>query len=67
MNKFRRMNIIASDFHNPNDPAYSAEDDPTVANAGKILGLFSVDELPQLISVLTADICVIGQSIQGQA
>ena len=67
MNKFRSMNIIATDFHNPNDPAHNTDDDPTVTNAGRVLGFFSVDELPQPISVLTVDIRVIAQSIQGQA
>ncbi len=49
------MHLNAAD-----DPVFKMKDDPRITPAGRILRKFSLDELPQLISVLQGDMSLVG-------
>ena len=60
MYKFRSMKMNAPDIRNADNSTYNAPDDPRITKVGKILRKTSVDELPQLLNVLTGDMSLIG-------
>lgn len=67
MLKFRSMVIDAEerlkelrDKSDGNDVLFKMRDDPRVTKVGRVLRRYSIDELPQLINVLTGDMSLIG-------
>lgn len=60
--KFRTM-VVGADA----GPAYTAGNDPRITRVGKVLRIFRVDELPQLINVLAGDMSLIGPRPDGSA
>ena len=54
--KFRTMIEEAE----KNGPQFTNEDDPRITKIGKIMRVFRIDEVPQLINVLKGDINLIG-------
>jgi lipopolysaccharide/colanic/teichoic acid biosynthesis glycosyltransferase len=65
--KFRTMVVNADDLkkdlwqHNErNGPTFKMKEDPRVTPLGRILRKFSLDELPQLWSVLKGDMSLVG-------
>jgi lipopolysaccharide/colanic/teichoic acid biosynthesis glycosyltransferase len=58
--KFRTMVDKAPDLRNKDGSAYNADDDPRVTKVGKILRKTSIDELPQLLNVLTGEMSMVG-------
>ncbi len=60
MYKFRSMRVNAPDLRNEDGTTFNSKDDPRVTKIGKVLRKTSVDELPQLLNVLTGDMSWIG-------
>lgn len=60
MYKFRSMNVNAPDIRNEDGSTYSSKNDPRLTKIGKILRKTSLDEIPQILNVLTGDMSVIG-------
>ena len=67
MVKFRTMDVDAEerlselvDLKELDEPAFKIADDPRVTRAGRFLRRFSLDELPQLINVLSGDMSLVG-------
>jgi lipopolysaccharide/colanic/teichoic acid biosynthesis glycosyltransferase len=65
--KFRTMVVNADElraalsWHNERrGPAFKMKNDPRITSAGKLLRRFSIDELPQLLSILKGDMSFIG-------
>jgi undecaprenyl phosphate N,N'-diacetylbacillosamine 1-phosphate transferase len=58
--KFRTMVDKAPDLRNKDGSAYNADDDPRVTKIGKFLRKTSIDELPQLLNVLTGEMSMVG-------
>ena len=54
--KFRTMVEEAE----KNGPQFTNEDDPRITKIGKIMRVFRIDEVPQLVNVLKGDINLIG-------
>jgi len=54
--KFRSMVINAEKLGGPS----TADDDPRITKAGKLVRKFKLDELPQLINVLKGEMSVVG-------
>lgn len=68
MYKFRSMKVNADDVEKLFTPVQLAEykkecklvNDPRITKVGKVIRRFSIDELPQLVSVLKGDMTLIG-------
>jgi len=58
--KFRTMAHNAPALLSLDGDTYSGSDDPRVTGLGRVLRKFSLDELPQLLNVLTGDMSLIG-------
>jgi lipopolysaccharide/colanic/teichoic acid biosynthesis glycosyltransferase len=54
--KFRTMVVDAEKLGGPS----TADDDPRVTRAGKILRKYKLDELPQLVNVLKGEMSIVG-------
>jgi Undecaprenyl-phosphate glucose phosphotransferase len=57
MLKFRTMR---SDLDDADQPRWTTRDDPRVTRLGRLLRKTSLDELPQLLNVLTGDMSLVG-------
>lgn len=60
MYKFRSMKSNAPDIRLADGSTYNGEDDPRVTKVGKVLRSTSIDEVPQLLNVLTGKMSLIG-------
>lgn len=60
MYKFRSMKINAPDIRNEDGSTFNAEDDPRLTKIGIFIRKTSLDELPQILNVLTGDMSFIG-------
>ncbi len=60
MYKFRTMKVNAPDLRNSDGSTFNSSDDMRVTKIGKILRKLSIDEIPQILNVLTGDSGIIG-------
>lgn len=60
MIKFRSMKVNAPDIRLEDGSTYNAEDDPRVTKVGKFLRKTSIDEIPQILNILTFKMSIIG-------
>ena len=60
MIKFRTMKMNAPDIRNKDGSTYNNDDDSRLTKIGKILRKTSIDELPQIINVITGDMSIVG-------
>jgi undecaprenyl phosphate N,N'-diacetylbacillosamine 1-phosphate transferase len=58
--KFRTMNENAPDIRNADGSTFNAERDPRVTRVGRVLRTTSLDELPQLLNILTGRMSFVG-------
>jgi exopolysaccharide biosynthesis polyprenyl glycosylphosphotransferase len=65
--KFRTMRVGADDekatlevLNEVDGPLFKLKDDPRVTSVGRVLRATSLDELPQLLNVLTGDMSLVG-------
>ena len=60
MYKFRSMKVEAPDLRNPDGSTYNSPTDPRLTKIGKFLRQSSIDEIPQIINVLKAEMSFVG-------
>lgn len=60
MLKLRTMRVGAPDVRNADGTTYSSPDDPRTTRVGRLLRRTSVDELPQLLNVITGRMSLVG-------
>lgn len=60
MCKFRSMKVNAPDIRLDDGSTYNGEDDPRVTRVGRFLRKTSLDEVPQLLNILTFRMSIIG-------
>ncbi|MDR7002188.1 sugar transferase [Neobacillus niacini] len=60
MYKFRSMKVNAPDIRNTDGSTFNSENDPRVTKIGRILRKTSIDEIPQILNVLTGDMSLVG-------
>lgn len=60
MYKFRSMKVNAPDLRSEDGGTFNAEDDPRVTRIGHVLRKTSLDELPQIINILKAEMSFVG-------
>lgn len=60
MLKFRSMKINAPDIRLSDGSTYNADDDPRVTKVGRFIRKTSIDEIPQILNILTGDMSFIG-------
>ena len=60
MYKFRSIKVNAPDIRNKDGSTYNGNDDPRMTKVGKIIRKTSLDELPQIINVLSGKMSFIG-------
>jgi undecaprenyl phosphate N,N'-diacetylbacillosamine 1-phosphate transferase len=60
MYKFRSMRVNAPDVRNPDGSTYSSENDERLTRIGTFIRKTSLDELPQLLNILSGDMSVVG-------
>jgi len=60
MIKFRSMKPDSPDLRNKDGSTFNAEDDPRLTRAGRFLRKTSIDELPQLINILSGEMSFVG-------
>lgn len=60
MYKFRTMVVDAPDIRRPDGSAYCSADDPRITKVGGFLRKSSIDEVPQILNVLTGKMSLIG-------
>lgn len=58
--KFRSMKINAPDLRNNDGSTFNSIDDPRLTKIGKFIRKTSIDEIPQIINILTGDMSFIG-------
>lgn len=58
--KFRSMEVDAKDIRNADNSTFSSSSDPRVTKVGKWLRKTSIDEIPQILNVLSGDMSLIG-------
>ncbi len=60
MVKFRSMKVNAPDIRLEDGSTFNSEDDPRVTKVGKILRSTSLDEIPQILNIITGKMSFIG-------
>lgn len=60
MFKFRTMKVNAPDIRNEDGSTFCSKSDPRLTRIGKILRETSIDELPQVLNVLSGEMSLIG-------
>ena len=58
--KFRSMRLNAPDLRNTDGSAFSSSNDPRLTPIGRFLRQSSLDELPQLLNVLSGEMSLVG-------
>ena len=60
MIKFRSMKVNAPDIRLEDGSTFNSEDDPRVTKVGRILRSTSIDEIPQILNIITGKMSFIG-------
>lgn len=60
MYKFRTMKVNAPDIRNEDGSTFNSEDDSRVTKTGSFLRKSSIDEIPQILNVISGDMSIIG-------